>query len=110
MTTLTKPVSLKELLDLIDVRLNKSERINAKAEKRLTELRERIIYSIPHELLTPLHGILGFAELISENAESFSIDEIKSIAAGIKTAGQQLNSLINNYLKYARYSLNKRYT
>lgn len=104
---ITKPIALSELLEAIHVRLNKSEKINSKAEKRLNELRERIIFSIPHELLTPLHGILGFAELISDNGEAYSLYDIKSMAAGIRNSGIRLNSLVNNYLKYARFSLNK---
>lgn len=104
---ITKPILLNELSEAIYVRLGKSDQLNLKGEKRLNELRERMIYSIPHELLTPLQGILGFSELISDNAEAYSLYDIKSMAAGIKSAGQRLDSLINNYLKYARYSLKK---
>ncbi|MEI8114614.1 MAG: response regulator, partial [Bacteroidia bacterium] len=59
----TKPFTLAELLTTIYSRLIKSEVIETRIEVRQKELRERIINHLPHELLTPLNGILGFASL-----------------------------------------------
>lgn len=103
---LIKPVSLTQLIKVINVRLDKSDKMNFRGEKRLNELREHLIHAIPHELRTPLHGILGYAELISSNVEEYSLNDIKSMALGIKNAGERLNLLVEKYLNYTKHSLN----
>ncbi len=99
---ITKPISLSELLKAIHVRIEKSGRINLEIEKKTNELRERILHVLPHEFLTPLHTILGFAGLITNQSESFSKSGIKDMVLTIENAGNRLHEMINSYLSYAR--------
>jgi two-component system, sensor histidine kinase and response regulator len=99
---ITKPISLSELLKAIHVRIEKSGRINLEIEKKTNELRERIIHVLPHEFLTPLNAILGFASLITDQSESHSKYEIKDMVLKIENAGNRLNGMINSYISYAR--------
>ena len=61
---LTKPFLRDELLTAIHTRLQKSEAIHKQIETMVDDLRKRVISHLPHELLTPLNGILGFTDLI----------------------------------------------
>lgn len=95
---IVKPILLEQLLKVICVRLQKSLEINNRIQARLNELRARVLHILPHELLTPLNGILGFASMIKNDAESMSRNEIKEMASEIELSGNYLHNIINNYL------------
>ncbi|BBE16197.1 DNA-binding response regulator, AraC family [Aquipluma nitroreducens] len=101
---IVKPILLEKLLKVICVRLQKSVEINNRIQARLNDLRARVLHTLPHELLTPLNGILGFASLIKDDTESLSRYEIKEMASEIELNGNRLHSIINNYLNYVLIS------
>lgn len=95
---IVKPISLEDLLRVIYIRLQKSIEINNRIQTQLNELKDKILHIIPHELLTPLNGILGFANLIKNDAESMNKREIQESASLIELSGNRLHNIINNYL------------
>jgi K+-sensing histidine kinase KdpD len=97
---LIKPVSLEKLKNAIETRLEKSKEFDKYVKERMDELREKIIHALPHELLTPLNGILGFANLIKQNTDVLCAKEIKEMASSIEVSATRLHGLINNYLTY----------
>lgn len=99
-----KPILLKDLLNVICIRLQKSAEINNQIRMQLNDLRDRVLHILPHELLTPLNGILGFAGLIKNYSESLSRSEIKEMASDIEMSGNRLLKVINNYLSYVLVS------
>jgi len=102
---LVKPVRLETLVKAIHSRLQKSEEINSLVKTRLDELRNKVFHLLPHEMLTPLHGILGFSNIILENAQSLTRQEINDLVSSIEVSGTRLHDLINNYLRYVSQSL-----
>jgi two-component system, sensor histidine kinase and response regulator len=107
---LLKPVVLDELLLTIETRLKKYESINTTVNEKIDKFKNRIVSILPHELLTPLNGILGFACLIRDDIDSFSRKEIAELASAIEKSGNRLHHLINNYLKYSILKINKEAT
>ena len=102
---LTKPYTPDEVLKAIGTQLKKQEAIDSSAESKLEELRNNIIHSLPHELKTPLNGILGFSELIVYKCEQLNLQDIREMAEGIRRSGERLHRLIQNYLLYAELEL-----
>jgi len=99
---LTKPFTSDELLKAITTRLQKVAETRQKHNTELDELRSYMITTLPHELRTPLVGILGFGEYLSYNSEILPPSEVAKIADMIVTSGQRLNRLVENYLLYAQ--------
>ena len=97
---LVKPISLKDLLKVISTRLQKSVEINNQIQTRLGEFRERVLHVLPHELFTPLNGILGMVNIIKNDTGSISRNEIKEMASRIESSSNNLYDLINSYLNY----------
>jgi CheY-like chemotaxis protein len=91
---LTKPYKAQDLLDAVNARLNKA----AKIKDELNEINNVILRSLPHELRTPLVSILGYSQLLTEDASDFSADEVKSIGENIKTSGLVLLETIQKFL------------
>ena len=98
---LTKPFKRDELLKAIKVRLDRAEITEKKHEKKLKELRNSISLSMPHEMLTPLNVIMGYAAILDSDYESLEKDEAREMIKGITDAGERLSRTIKNFLLYA---------
>jgi signal transduction histidine kinase len=101
----TAPFTFDELLGAVDSRIKKQETVQQISEKKLEDLRGNISLALPHELLTPLHGIMGLAALMEEGYQTLKPEEIQEYAKNIHDAGSRLNRLIENFLTYSRIEL-----
>lgn len=99
---LVKPVMPDDLYTAIETRLKKHERIVQKHDTALSELRQNIVYALPHEMRTPLHLIMGFSNMLQINHESADPDEILKSATAIFEASKRLERMTENYLIYAQ--------
>jgi signal transduction histidine kinase/CheY-like chemotaxis protein len=73
------------------------------AAERASETRSDFFANINHEMRTPLNGILGMIEVISQQQEKIvATRHLKTL----KTASQQLSSLINNVLDHSKINHN----
>jgi two-component system, sensor histidine kinase and response regulator len=102
---LIKPFSRVELLEAIATRFTKQETIERKHQQQLDELRGNITLSLPHELHTPLSGIICMSELLI--AEYGSIDPLEGLEMlkTIHISGERLYRLTQNFLLYAELEL-----
>jgi signal transduction histidine kinase len=72
------------------------------AQRRLDDLRNRIVGLLQHEFRTPLTLVLGYAELIaSTTPTSLNWDELRLSAAAILDGGRRLQALIESFLLLA---------
>lgn len=102
---LEKPCTKDELLAAITVRLGKQKAIAQRIEEKMDALRSSITLALPHELQTPLSGILGLSELMMMQSEEFTPSEIYEYASGIHRSADRLYRLIQNYLLYSKLLL-----
>ena len=101
---LTKPLRIEELLSTIRVRLEKQRVMQQQSVQQLEELRLDLSSALPHELQTPLTGIMGFAQLlIGLGPEHLpSPEKIITFQQEILTNATRLQHLIENYLLYTK--------
>ena len=92
-----KPFRAQELLDAINLRLRKKANYGETAD----ELKEKLVVRLPHELRTPLVGIIGFSEMLGEEIEGLSVEEIKDMANVINKSGKRLHKRIEKFLQYS---------
>jgi two-component system sensor kinase len=102
---LTKPFSLDDLLQAVNTRLTQQQQRQNETRTQLDELRQHLTRSLPHELLTPLNGILGTTELLANFYDSFSKAEILESVFDIKSSGERLHRLVQNFLLMADLDL-----
>lgn len=98
---LTKPFTALELLKAISTRIEKHDTIKKESAARLEGLRLSIAKYFPHELLTPLHGILGMSELLLKEYDSMTTKETIDSIRAIHSCGQRLHRLARNFLLFA---------
>ena len=98
---LTKPFTRHELLSTIVSRMQKHAIVEQKTQEKLDELRGNITLSLPHQLRTPLNGILALSDLLREDWEEMTTDEIQESLGDIHQSAQRLYRLVSNFLLYA---------
>ncbi len=101
---LTKPFSLDELEQAVRVQLEKRQKVQEKSEEKIEALRQNLSRSLPHELLTPLIGIIGNANMLMQGADAgvLEAEDIKDLAKQIKDSGDRLHRVITNFILYSR--------
>ncbi|HTY37724.1 MAG TPA: response regulator [Bacteroidota bacterium] len=102
---LAKPVMVDELVAAIRTRLQKHELARKETERKLDELRVNLSLSLPHEIRTPLSGIIGFAEVLRDDNASLKPEEIAEMARIILKSASRLGHLVENFLTYAQLQI-----
>src|SRR5664279_4350279 len=102
---LPKPFKVDELYATVNARLRKVQTVRDEAEKKLSLLRSQISLMLPHEMRTPLNGIISNAEMLAESAGSLDPKLIAEMSREICQSGQRLERLIENFLIYAQLEL-----
>ena len=102
---LTKPIMIGELVAAIRARLQKQELVKQDTERKLDELRANLSISLPHEIRTPLSGIIGFAEVLRDDVKSLGADEISDMAKLILKSATRLGHMVENFLTFAQLEM-----
>ncbi len=98
---LTKPFTREELLNAVNVRLQKRQSYDQKMHDALDQFRDSLSRSLPHEFLTPLNSILGISHLLKDHMADFGVSEVSEMLNNIHQSGQRLLRLVQNYLRFA---------
>lgn len=57
---------------------------------------------IAHDLRSPLHGLMGLTELISNNIRQFTVEELEQYSKHLHASALNLNKLIENLFTWAQ--------
>lgn len=102
---LTKPFEREELLSAVRTRLDRHTLLIQDSDRKGRDLRAHLLHMLPHELRTPLVGILGISELLGQDANLLTPEEITEYAAMLTTSGRQLYRLVENHLLYTQFAI-----
>ena len=90
------------VVSLRDISEYKSE------ERRMRELvdaKNHLLASVSHEIRTPLTGVIGFAELLKEDALESDPDERRSLVSAIAEQASDVANIVEDLLVAARAEL-----
>jgi signal transduction histidine kinase len=90
--------SLNHMANSVQSSLEQSEAARRQAEEN-SQMKSDFVANVSHELRTPLNGILGFSEIILEDAKDA---ETREFAQTIHQSGQHLLSVVNDMLDVAK--------
>jgi len=71
------------------------------------KLKSQFLANMSHELRTPLNAVIGYSEMIEEEAVDSGVSQIASDAEKINRAGRHLLSLINDILDLSKIEAGK---
>ena len=67
-----------------------------------SKLKSQFLANMSHELRTPLNAVIGYSEMIEEEAQEEGVGQIAADAEKINRAGRHLLSLINDILDLSK--------
>jgi signal transduction histidine kinase len=102
---LAKPFTAPQLFSAVEARLKKAQLLRQTAEKKLSDLRANLSLALPHEMITPLNGIFGLAQILSTGADSLSADEIAEFGTNILHSAERLHRTVQNFLLYGQLEM-----
>lgn len=102
---LPKPFTSSELLNAVNTRLQKHQAMIRRANVKLEELRKAMSFTIPHELQTPLNGILGYSDILRKQSDDLETGEVAWMSERIYKNARRLHRLLENYLIFAQIEL-----
>ncbi len=73
--------------------------------ERLNGQKNRLFSIIAHDLRTPFNSLLGFSEILSDNAATLGPKEISEYAAMMHESARQANGLLETLLEWSRLQM-----
>lgn len=68
----------------------------------LNASKDKFFSIISHDLRSPFNALLGFAQILSENLERYTLEEVQQKVIYIRTAAERLYALLENLLTWSR--------
>jgi len=107
---LTKPFTTKDLINAIEARLKKQQKIIGDYTKVKHELDTTVFATYYHEFNTPLHGIIGGINLLINARDSFNDKQIQELLYSILKSGLRLNHSLANLMLFEEIKRAEVYT
>lgn len=95
---LLKPIDRESLLRCVAARLRRAD-VREQAEARLIEdIRKDLRAILPHELLTPLSGVVGITRILRDDWRDLPPPEVDDLLSSLDESGARLERTLRNYL------------
>jgi signal transduction histidine kinase len=95
-----KPVQRQDLLAGIRTRLRMRSELFQRMKAKIDTAKASMASRLPHELRTPLSGILGWAEVLETCNPQELVPMINTIGRDIRTSGDRLLRMTNRFMLY----------
>ncbi|MDX1583588.1 MAG: ATP-binding protein, partial [Thermoanaerobaculia bacterium] len=90
-----------------NARLMEQARLARAAAEEANETKSRFLANMSHELRTPMNAIIGYSEMLQEEAEDDGLDDYVTDLRKIRSAGKHLLELINGVLDLSKIEAGK---
>ncbi|RPI04273.1 MAG: hybrid sensor histidine kinase/response regulator [Ignavibacteriae bacterium] len=91
-----KPIDVDDFIKAVQVRLEEAEKRKNESQRAIEELSESITRALPHELRTPMTGILGLTELL-QSYDRMNPEEVKEIAKSLFDSAVRMNQTLEKF-------------
>ena len=95
---LSKPFELNQLRTCVEARLRRAQISQRLEDGMLRRHADLFGTTLPHEFMTPLNGILGFAEILKEDIGKIAPEEARQMLADIESCARRLHRTLLNYI------------
>jgi two-component system, sensor histidine kinase and response regulator len=95
---LPKPFEIAQLRTCVEARLRRAHTYRRLEDGMLRRHAQMFGSTLPHEFMTPLNGILGFAEILKEDLHKIPHEESVQMLMDIESCARRLHRTLMNYL------------
>jgi PAS domain S-box-containing protein len=104
---ITERKQAQEALELLNVELEDRVKMRTDELTDLNQSLESFVYSVSHDLKTPLRGIEGYSRLLQQDYGAILDGEGNLFLRNIREGVNRMNDLIDDLLAYSRMSRRK---
>lgn len=97
---ITKPFDYKNIIEIVKSKINKKRRVEALINEKLNQIKNNISYSLPHEFITPINGILGPISMLIDENQKFTDEETKEMHKIIYQSANRIKQTTEKFLIY----------
>ncbi|SHE79256.1 Signal transduction histidine kinase [Mariniphaga anaerophila] len=98
--------TIQEQTRLLEAK-NRNLKEETKNQVKLLKTRDKILSIVAHDLKGPMTGVLGLSDILNENADQMTADQIKENTQLIRNSTMQTYYLLENLLEWARLQQNQ---
>lgn len=102
---LVKPIERTLLLETIDARITRKMQYEYQFQNALQRLRYNLTHVLPHELRTPLSGIIGVTSLLSSSLEKLDSSTVEELVSSLNQSTVRLSKAVEETLMYSKLEL-----
>lgn len=95
---ITKPFDINDITQAVNNKLIKKEKIDSLIRKKNDEIQNALYLTIPHEMLTPLNGIIGTISLLLQESDNYEESELKEFHNIIYLSSIRLKNSIEKFI------------
>ena len=100
--------AIETVRDMTDYKRTQEELEKAKeSAEAANQAKSTFLANMSHELRTPMNAIIGYSEMLMEEAEDLGQDEFSADLKKITSAGKHLLTLINDVLDFSKIEAGK---
>ncbi|HRE84252.1 MAG TPA: hybrid sensor histidine kinase/response regulator, partial [Opitutaceae bacterium] len=96
---LQKPFAIEEFIRSVKTRFRRAEFARKADARAIAKLKGTVTKQLPHELLTPLSGILGLSEVLLEDFQSNAPADNHEMLRDIHRSAERLHHTLKNYFR-----------
>jgi len=96
---------IKHQYDLIKTLSHLQENTINLLQNNLDQLCGSLVSTLPHELNTPLNGVFGVIDLLVQDHQNMSTEEVQELLKMAQQSAQRLQKLTKRFLQYARLEM-----
>ena len=94
---LTKPFSIRELTDVVETCITRSETVFEQLQEKANQLREELLLIFPHEINTPLSQLRMCIYLMSSPYNSLGVDKRDEVLSSMAVASDRLEAISSQF-------------
>lgn len=96
---LIKPFDADDLLIAVESRLNRHKMLNDVFDDAMSNLKRSILMILNHEFRTPLTFVVAYADMLNNQTQQLSDEELLTFLRGVNTGALRLRRLIENFIQ-----------
>lgn len=93
-----KPFEAEDLIVTVTSKLRRHRELNEVQQTQVSTIKRNILTILNHEFRTPLTYIVAYADMLNQDANDLSYEEMKTFLSGINAGADRLRRLIENFI------------
>jgi two-component system sensor histidine kinase/response regulator len=95
---LIKPVIREDLLQTVKIQIKKYKNRLQNEHKKIEEAKMEVSSSLPHELLSPLNGIISLSEMLENEGQKIPLSTLHTMGRTIRLSSERLINTVKKFL------------